>query len=193
MWLFNRGSRRLSSPGLRSGDATSGSGYGALSTRREGLTVRASWAHALRVDQLTGQGQIVTFQNLPATKHAVEFVGADHGEVPFSIIIVRSPAGAGPRLHRHPYAEVFVVEAGRATFRLGETRIVVPAGHVVVAPSNVAHGFENSGRGELRLIAIHGAGQFDTEWLEEVDREWASRRGALDRRRSSGGDHADRC
>ena len=130
------------------------------------------------MDRVNGQGEIVNFRNLPATKHAAEFVGVDHGDVPFSIIIVRSPVGAGPRLHRHPYPEVFVVEAGQATFRLGEVRIVVPAGHVVVAPSNVAHGFENTGRGELRLIAIHGAGRFDTEWLEDVDRAWVSPPGA---------------
>jgi mannose-6-phosphate isomerase-like protein (cupin superfamily) len=132
--------------------------------------------------QPSAQGEIINFRNLPATRHAVEFVGGDHGEVPFSLIVVRSPAGAGPRLHRHPYSEVFVVEYGRATFRLGDTRIVVPAGHVVVAPSNVPHGFENSGRGELRLIAIHGAGRFDTEWLEDGDRDWASRAPASPRR-----------
>ena len=68
-------------------------------------------------------------------------------------------------MHRHPYAEVFVVESGEATFQLGDERIVVHAGQIVVGPPNVPHGFTNSGRDVLRLSAIHGAARFDTKWL----------------------------
>jgi hypothetical protein len=32
----------------------------------------------------------------------------------------------------------------------------------------------NSGSEVLRLVAIHGASQFDTEWLAGDDRTWAS-------------------
>src|SRR5439155_22466000 len=48
---------------------------------------------------------LIDFDDLPQTENAHEFVGADYGEVPFSIILVHSAPGAGPRLHRHPYAE----------------------------------------------------------------------------------------
>jgi hypothetical protein len=44
----------------------------------------------------------------------------------------------------------------------------------VVGPSDVPHGFVNSGTGELRLLAIHGASRFSTEWLGEADLDWAS-------------------
>lgn len=77
---------------------------------------------------------VIALDDLEHTRHAHEFVGAEHGDVPFSIILVHSQPGVGPKLHRHPYAEVFVVEAGEATFRLGEETVVVPAGHVVVGP-----------------------------------------------------------
>ncbi len=101
--------------------------------------------------------RILDLDELPHEPHSHEFVGADHGDVPFSIILVHSRPGVGPKLHRHPYAEVFLVEAGRATFQIGEERLVVPAGHVVVSPPGEAHGFVNGGRGELRLITIqHG-------------------------------------
>jgi len=40
---------------------------------------------------------------------------------------------------------------------------------------NEAHGFRNSGYGELRLTAIHGAGRFDTEWLAGRDETWTSK------------------
>jgi mannose-6-phosphate isomerase-like protein (cupin superfamily) len=122
-----------------------------------------------------GHPLVVPLDDLEHTRHAHEFVGAEHGDVPFSIILVHSQPGVGPKLHRHPYAEVFVVEAGEATFRLGEETVVVRAGHVVVGPPDVAHGFTNTGPGELRLVAIHGAPRFNTEWLAGDDPAWASK------------------
>jgi len=121
------------------------------------------------------RGSIIEFGELGHTAHSHEFVGAEHGDVPFSVILVHSRPGVGPKLHRHPYPEVFVIEAGQATFRIGEATAVVEAGHIVVSPSGEAHGFVNSGTGELRLIAIHGAGRFDTEWLAGPDPAWTSR------------------
>jgi mannose-6-phosphate isomerase-like protein (cupin superfamily) len=117
---------------------------------------------------------VVPFDDLPHTPHSHEFVGAEHGDVPFSVIVVHSGPGVGPRLHRHPYAEVFIVHAGQATFQLGDESVVVAEGHVVVGPAEVAHGFVNSGSGELHLTAIHGAPRFDTEWLAGPDPAWTS-------------------
>jgi mannose-6-phosphate isomerase-like protein (cupin superfamily) len=51
----------------------------------------------------------------------------------------------------------------------------VPAGHVVVSPPGEAHGFVNSGPDELRLITIHAAGRFNTEWLAGPDPLWSSK------------------
>lgn len=118
---------------------------------------------------------VIPLDDLEHTRHAHEVEGAElEPDVPFSVILVHSQPGVGPRVHRHPYPEVFVVESGDATFRLGDEALVVAGGHVVVAPSGVAHGFTNSGTGELRLTAIHGAGRFDTEWLEGDDPAWSS-------------------
>jgi mannose-6-phosphate isomerase-like protein (cupin superfamily) len=118
---------------------------------------------------------VMRFDDLPHTEHAHEFVGAEHGEVPFSIILVHAPPGTGPRLHRHPYPEVFVVESGEATFQLGDATMVVRGGQIVVGPANVPHGFTNTGMEQLRLTAIHGAAAFDTDWLSERDPVWASK------------------
>lgn len=117
-------------------------------------------------------GRLINFDDLAHTAHSHEFVGAEYGGVPFSVILVHSAPGTGPKLHRHPYAEVFVVESGEATFQLGEERFVVTGGHVVVGPPNVPHGFTNTGTGLLRLTAIHGAPEFNTEWLAGVDMDW---------------------
>ena len=118
---------------------------------------------------------ILPFAALDRTPHAEELVGADHGDVPFSIILVHSQPGVGPKVHRHPYAEVFIVESGQATFRIGDDSIVVDGGHVVVSPPGEAHGFTNTGDGELRLTAIHGAGRFNTEWQAGEDPTWTSK------------------
>jgi mannose-6-phosphate isomerase-like protein (cupin superfamily) len=121
------------------------------------------------------RGHIVPFDELEHTEHAHEFVGAEHGEVPFSVILVHSQPGIGPKLHRHPYAEVFIVESGTATFRIGDETVVVEGGHVVVSPPGEAHGFTNTGSAELRVTAIHGSSRFDTEWLAGYDPQFASR------------------
>ena len=117
---------------------------------------------------------IIDLDDLPHEPHSHELVGADHGEVPFSLILVHAAPGIGPKLHRHPYAEVFVVEAGQATFQIGDERREVAAGTVVVSPPGEAHGFINTGTDELRLVAIHGAQRFDTEWLAGEDPVWTS-------------------
>lgn len=121
------------------------------------------------------RGKIISLDDLEHSRHSHEFVGAEHGDVPFSIILVHSRPGAGPKLHRHPYAEVFVVESGQATFQIGSDSVVVEGGHVVVSPPGEAHGFTNTGTGELRLTAIHGASRFNTEWLAGADPTWTSK------------------
>jgi mannose-6-phosphate isomerase-like protein (cupin superfamily) len=122
-----------------------------------------------------GRGGVIPLDELPHTVDAHDFVGEEYDSVPFSLILVHTRPGGGPRLHRHPYPEVFIVESGQATFRLGDKEIVVPEGHVVVGPSNVPHGFTNTGTGELHLVAIHGASRFATEWLAGADPVWTSR------------------
>ena len=120
-----------------------------------GISGRPRGRGATLTDQ---RGTIIELDDLDHTEHAHEFVGAEHGDVPFSVILVHSRPGVGPKLHRHPYAEVFVVESGQATFQIGDDTVVVDGGHVVVSPPGEAHGFTNTGTGELRLTAIHGAG-----------------------------------
>lgn len=83
-----------------------------------------------------------------------------------SVISVDADPGAGPRLHRHPYEEVFVVLEGEATFTLGDVERVYRAGEVAVAPAGVPHRFVNSGSSRLRQVDVHLSPRFVTEWLE---------------------------
>src|SRR5947209_3440862 len=97
-----------------------------------------------------------------------EAIGAEIG-ASVSIIAVDAAPGAGPRLHRHPYEEVFVVLEGEATFTLGDVRHTARAGEVVVAPAGVAHAFVNTGSTPLRQVDVHVSARFETEWLAPSD------------------------
>lgn len=95
------------------------------------------------------------------------FEGADHGGVDLSFFLLDSPPGAGPPLHVHPYAEVFVVHEGEVTFVVGDESVSAVGGQVLVAPANRPHRFWNSGSAQLRTTNIHPSPNTITEWLNE--------------------------
>jgi mannose-6-phosphate isomerase-like protein (cupin superfamily) len=95
------------------------------------------------------------------------FQGHQHG-VGVSFIVVDVPPGSGPRLHRHPYAEVFVVQEGSVTFTAGDEIIEASGGQIVVVPAGVAHKFVSSGSRRLRQVDIHDSERFVTEWLDNL-------------------------
>jgi mannose-6-phosphate isomerase-like protein (cupin superfamily) len=95
-----------------------------------------------------------------------EFQG-HHCDARVSMIVVDAPPGGGPKLHRHPYEEVFLVQEGSATFTAGEQTVEVKGGQVVVVPAGVAHKFVNTGAGRLRQVDVHASERFTTEWLED--------------------------
>jgi mannose-6-phosphate isomerase-like protein (cupin superfamily) len=95
-----------------------------------------------------------------------EFQGYLHDDTSVSFIWVDLPPGGGPRLHKHPYEEVFVILEGHATYTVGATTLEATAGQIIIAPANTPHKFINSGEGPLRQIDIHASKRFITEWLE---------------------------
>ncbi|MEV6901747.1 cupin domain-containing protein [Amycolatopsis sp. NPDC051372] len=90
-------------------------------------------------------------------------------EVGASVSIIREStdvAGSGPRLHRHPYRETFVVQRGRALFTIGDTEREGRAGDVLAVPAGVAHKFVVLGPERYEAVHIHENDRFVTEWLE---------------------------
>lgn len=83
-----------------------------------------------------------------------------------SLIFVDLPPGEGPRLHRHPYEEVFIVLEGTPRFTVNGRELHGGPGMVVVVRANADHKFQNAGPGRLRQLDIHVAPSFKTEWLE---------------------------
>jgi mannose-6-phosphate isomerase-like protein (cupin superfamily) len=70
-------------------------------------------------------------------------------------------------MHRHPYAEIFVIQEGNAAFTVGDDTIEATGGQILIAPRGVPHKFVNSGSGPLRQLDIHMNERFVTEWLED--------------------------
>jgi quercetin dioxygenase-like cupin family protein len=91
------------------------------------------------------------------------FEGGKHGSS-VSFFIGTFDAGTGPGLHRHPYDETFIVEAGSATFTVGDETLELEAGQIAVVPAGTPHKFV-SGEG-FRLISITPAERMEQEDLE---------------------------
>ena len=94
-----------------------------------------------------------------------ELDGEEHG-ASVCLILDHSQPGQGPRLHRHPYDETWVVVDGNVTFELGAERHHAGPGDIVIAPPGVAHKFTNDGPGPSSLVCIHANPTKVTEWLE---------------------------
>jgi mannose-6-phosphate isomerase-like protein (cupin superfamily) len=94
------------------------------------------------------------------------FEGAKHGPSTVSIILSESQPGDGPRLHRHPYDETWIVQEGRVQVWIGEETGEASAGDIAVAPPNTPHKFKNVGQDVARLICIHASPTVIGEWLE---------------------------
>lgn len=91
--------------------------------------------------------------------------GADHGAT-ISVILDDSQPGHGPRLHKHPYDETWVVIAGNLTFQAGDQQLEAGPGDIVIVPPDTPHKFINNGPTRANLVCIHANSTFVTEWLE---------------------------
>jgi quercetin dioxygenase-like cupin family protein len=100
--------------------------------------------------------RVIPFEELRRSPTAALFEGGD--AIPVSVFITEYERGQGPALHVHPYAEVFVVQTGTASFTAGDEELVVAAGHVVVIDPQTPHGFRCAGDDTLRVVSVHPSG-----------------------------------
>jgi quercetin dioxygenase-like cupin family protein len=106
-----------------------------------------------------------TAVDLATETSSQQFEGGEHG-VEVSFFLVHMEPGRGPRLHRHAYPEVFIVQGGEATFTVDGAEHVARAGRTLVVPAGAAHKFKNTGAETLHMTTIHPVGTMKTEWLE---------------------------
>jgi mannose-6-phosphate isomerase-like protein (cupin superfamily) len=110
---------------------------------------------------------IVNKDELQNYESTSEFEGYLHGDTDVSFILVDMQPGEGVRLHKHPYQEIFIIQEGVATYRVGTTMLEARAGQIIIAPADTPHKFINSGEGQLKQVDIHLSKRFITEWLED--------------------------
>lgn len=104
------------------------------------------------------------FHELRRSAVSVLFEGRRDG-AELSVFVTTFAPGGGPRLHRHPYPEVFLIESGRARFEVGEEAEHVDADQFVVVPAETAHRFENAGDVPLRVVSIQPSGVVVQAWV----------------------------
>jgi quercetin dioxygenase-like cupin family protein len=107
---------------------------------------------------------VVRIESLPDSGSSRRFDGVDHA-APVSFFRLHTRPGEGPSLHRHPYAETFIIQEGQVTFTIGDETIEAHAGEIVVAPAGIPHAFVNSGPGVLRSVNVHPVAEMQTVWL----------------------------
>ena len=110
---------------------------------------------------------VVNKDELQNSEITSEFEGYLYGDIDVSFILVDMQPGEGVRLHQHPYQEIFIIQEGVATYRVGTTTLQARAGQIIIAEANTPHKFVNSGEGRLRQVDIHLSKRFITQWLEE--------------------------
>ena len=87
--------------------------------------------------------------------------------------------GQGPRLHRHPYTETWIVQAGHPLFVADGEETRPDVGGVLVVGPGTAHKFVNVGPGRMRLVCIHASAELIQEDLESDEERLAFARAAL--------------
>jgi quercetin dioxygenase-like cupin family protein len=109
-------------------------------------------------------GEVIKIEELPSGENASLFDGHAHG-AQVSFFLSSNAPGTGPKLHRHPYEETFIVEEGDVLFTIDEDTVQAGAGDVVVVPAGAPHKFVSRGSTH-RQVSIHPVARMETEWLE---------------------------
>jgi mannose-6-phosphate isomerase-like protein (cupin superfamily) len=106
---------------------------------------------------------VVPLDELRKSPTACLFEGGE--EVPVSMFVTEHPRGKGAALHFHPYPEAFVVLSGTAVFTVGDEKVTVEGGNVVVVPAETPHGFESAADDPLRIVSVHPSPRVQQTWL----------------------------
>jgi mannose-6-phosphate isomerase-like protein (cupin superfamily) len=80
--------------------------------------------------------------------------GADYG-LAISVLYAEIAPRSGPRRHRHPNAEVFVLHEGEGRYEIEGRFLEARSGDMVIVPPDAWHSFVNTGSVTLRQTAIH--------------------------------------
>jgi mannose-6-phosphate isomerase-like protein (cupin superfamily) len=107
---------------------------------------------------------VIKLDELPRGENSETFNGHEHG-AQVCFFLSHNKPGTGPKLHRHPYAEIFIVQEGEVLFTVGERAVEATGGDIVVVPAGTPHKFLCRSE-RHRQVSIHPVPRMQTEWLE---------------------------
>ena len=114
-----------------------------------------------------------------------QLTGSEHGLVT-SVMYAQIVPGSGPRRHRHPHAEIFVLHDGQGRYEVEGQYVDAGAGDMVIVPPDAWHSFTNTGTSMLRQTAIHEHPDLLTVFEDGTQRGGAASPPASDGLRSGG-------
>ena len=106
----------------------------------------------LEIDNLTAPGGEVAI-----------FHGSEH-EASLSFFIVRFSPGMGPKKHRHPYEETFILLEGEIEAVIDGASQSIGSRKIVVIPAGTWHEFKVCSETNVLMINLHPVSKMITEW-----------------------------
>ena len=138
-------------------------GYADVRTYREGIE---DWV-AAGLPVARPRAVTLELSDLALGPTASLFEGFPRAGVDISIFVTRTPPGRAVELHVHPYAETFLLLAGRGRWTRGEETVELAPEGMLVVPPDTPHGFRNIGDVPLLVVSVHERGTLRQTWLGE--------------------------
>jgi quercetin dioxygenase-like cupin family protein len=99
----------------------------------------------------------------PSGGEAATFQGGKHG-ASVSFFIVHFSPGKGPKKHRHPYEETFIILEGEIEAIVDGETMTLRENNIVVIPAGAWHEFKNRSEKRAFMVNIHPVPEMITEW-----------------------------
>lgn len=94
---------------------------------------------------------------------AATFQGFEH-EANVSFFIVGFSPGKGPKKHRHPCEETFIIVNGEIEVVVDSETQTIRSNTIAIIPANTWHEFKNCSDKQLHIVYIHPVSKMITEW-----------------------------
>lgn len=103
---------------------------------------------------------------MPFGKEVAIFNGFENN-ANVSFFLVDFSPGVGPKKHRHPYEETFIVLEGEIEATVEGKTFTVKEGNIMIVPAGMWHEFKNRSDKRVKTVNIHPVAVMDTEWYSE--------------------------
>ncbi len=108
--------------------------------------------------------KIINAKNImPFGNEVAVFNGYQHN-AGISFFLVNFNKGTGPKKHRHPYEETFVILEGEIEAIVDGKTFTVSAGNIMIVPANTWHEFSNKTDKPAKTVNIHPVPKMIQEW-----------------------------